>query len=652
MSRENNLKYFVDPVYRELYRQGLSSYNDQVELECPECGEYYYSTYGNRFNKEGEIKRTLLCNSCSSKRSNQKNPDPEEGTTFGDLIFIKRIEDNINAKGKHYIQYLCKCTCGKEVRVYKDNLLSGKTTKCKDCKRLFLQSNSRKRGFKSDPVTGTRFGNLVYLEKVYHKDKCGRDIQFYRCKCDCGNIVESAKNSILKGLTTSCGCQSSRNKLREKRIAIGELSDPSIGSKFGNLTVLNILQPEEGGEKKIECKCNCGNTVIVNKKHLLNGHYRTCGRCPREYPQWLIDRLLDPEQKQLAIDGIILPRKVEIACAKCGKIIDFSVNNFIDVKTQKQKRLGCCKQCSHQTSMPEKEILGFLLSLGLEKSQIKTNIRGVIRGESRNSYKELDFYLPDYKLAIEYNGSYYHSEVKKTKEYHVEKYNLCEELGIRLISVFEMDWNNAKDKIKDLIKYSILPKTKIPARKCEVKHVPEQQAYAFYNLYHIQSKSRLAKINLGLYYKDELVSVMGFGSSSFHNRQINEGDYELHRFVTKSGYTVVGGASKLLIYFEKEYHPKFLLSYSWNDWYNGRLYTKLGFLLDKNVPPDYYWYLNGECINKRKCRLKGLQKKYPELYQESIDNKASNKEDYIMEKLGSIKVYRSGSKRWVKKYYG
>ena len=80
------------------------------------------------------------------------------------------------------------------------------------------------------------------------------------------------------------------------------------------------------------------------------------------------------------------------------------------------------------------------------------------------------------------------------------------------------------------------------------------------------------------------------------------------------------------------------------------MYSKLGFILDCMVPPNYYWYLSGECINKRQCRLKALSEKYPELYQKAIDTKASNKEDYIMESLGAIKIYRSGSKRWIKRY--
>ena len=650
MGKEENSAYIVDPVYKDMYRRGLTSYYDCVELECPECKKHYYSIYGSRFTKEGELKHTLFCKSCSRRRNSQKYQDPETGTIFGDLTFIRRDEDKVTDKGKRYIQYLCRCKCGSLVKVDKINLLKGASTKCTKCKTKQLITASNKRGQKTDPEIGTVFGNLTYLEKVYHKDKSGRNIQYYRCRCSCGNIIETNKSSVLKGLTTSCGCKGSRNTLGERMILKGQLSDPLIGSQFGKLTVLEINPLEKGEEKKILCKCSCGNTVYVYKNCLLSGHYKTCGHCPREYPDWLIERLIDPEQKKLALDHKVLPRRISILCSSCGKPTDVLLTNIINMKTQQQKRLGFCKKCSHQTSLQEKEIKDFLLSIGLSDSQIYTNTRKVIKNKETNIYRELDFYIPDYNLAIEYNGSYYHSEHKKPKDYHSEKFYLCEEKGIRLISIFEMDWFSSKDKLKDLIKYAILPKKRIPARKCNISHVSKQTAYSFYNQYHIQNKSSLAKINLGLYYNNELISVMGFGSSSFHNRNHNEGDYELHRFVTKTGYTVVGGASKLLKYFEEEYKPKFLLSYSWNDWFDGKLYQILGFTLDRKVPSDYYWYLNGECLDKRKCRLRFLQSEYPALYQEALDKQASNKEDYVMESLGAVKIYRSGSKRWVKRY--
>lgn len=649
METKGILDCFVDPVYRTIYEKKQSSYYDSVELRCPVCGEHYRSIYGNRFNTDGSVKKTLLCKSCSNRKKRQKNPDPQEGDRFGSLIFIKRVDDRISSNGKHYIQYLCKCACGNEVEVNKDNLLKGFTKQCKDCKTKKLVEASRQRGDQSDPPMGSVFGNLTILEKFYHTDSKGRNTQFYRCQCSCGNITEIAKNSVLKGLSTSCGCNGSRNKLREKRIALGELTDPEIGTRFGKLTVLQIIPPPEGGSKQIECKCDCGNIVIINKPSLLAGNYRTCGHCPNQYPQWFIDRLLNDADKQRAINGILqTPEVVEVACPRCGVPVKCKVTSLINLSTQESKRMGFCKKCSYHTSKEESEIYNFLLSLGLQKESIQQNTRSILK-EGRST-KELDFYLPEYKLAIEYNGSYFHSELKKPKDYHLDKFKSCDELGIRLISIFEMDWDNEKEKLKDLIKYSILPKEKIPARKCVVKPVDEETAWQFYNTYHIQNKSRLAKINVGLFYNNDLISVMGFGSSSFHNRQNNDGDYELHRFVTKTGITVVGGASKLLHWFEQEYHPKFLLSYSWNDWFNGDLYSKLGFSFSKDVPPDYYWYLNGDCINKRQCRIKSLAERYPELYQKSIEERASNKEDYIMESLGAIKTYRSGSRRWIKRY--
>ena len=41
--------------------------------------------------------------------------------------------------------------------------------------------------------------------------------------------------------------------------------------------------------------------------------------------------------------------------------------------------------------------------------------------------KELDIYLPNLNIAIEYNGLYWHGEKNKDKNYHLEKYNLCQE---------------------------------------------------------------------------------------------------------------------------------------------------------------------------------------------------------------------------------
>ena len=141
--------------------------------------------------------------------------------------------------------------------------------------------------------------------------------------------------------------------------------------------------------------------------------------------------------------------------------------------------------------------------------------------------------------------------------------------------------------------------------------------------------------------------MMSFGRKRYSS---NESEYEIHRYCTIPLITIIGGASKLLTHFENDYKPKELLTYSDNDYFLGKVYFKLGFVFEKLTDPDYYWYKSNVIISRGNTQLFKLQKKYPELYQEAIDNKSSNKEDYIMEKLGAIKVYRSGSKRWIKRY--
>lgn len=66
---------------------------------------------------------------------------------------------------------------------------------------------------------------------------------------------------------------------------------------------------------------------------------------------------------------------------------------------------------------------------------------------------ELDLYSPEYKIAIEYNGDYWHSEKFRDKEYHEMKTKLCEQKGIKLIHIWEHDWmdlNSRQDIINHL----------------------------------------------------------------------------------------------------------------------------------------------------------------------------------------------------------
>ena len=64
---------------------------------------------------------------------------------------------------------------------------------------------------------------------------------------------------------------------------------------------------------------------------------------------------------------------------------------------------------------------------------------------------ELDFFLPKLNLAIEVNGTYWHSDLYKDKYYHFNKSRLCEEKHIRLIHIYEWEWNTNQEEIKSIL---------------------------------------------------------------------------------------------------------------------------------------------------------------------------------------------------------
>ena len=232
--------------------------------------------------------------------------------------------------------------------------------------------------------------------------------------------------------------------------------------------------------------------------------------------------------------------------------------------------------------------------------------------------------------------------------FHQKKYELCRKLGVQLISIFDVDWLDHSGKIKEYLKDLLLDKKIIYARKCIIKKITKVESNELYSKYHLLGTTVVQDVSYGLFYNEELLSCMSFQLGRYKDQC--DPIWCLSRFVTKSGFSIVGGASKLLRKFEQDVDPSLLLSYSDNDYFSGALYEKLGFE-NKGYTnsPRYFWYLDGCEYKREQCQLRHLSKKYPDLYKESLLF-SGNKETYIMDKLGAFKVYRSGHTKWVKRY--
>ena len=276
------------------------------------------------------------------------------------------------------------------------------------------------------------------------------------------------------------------------------------------------------------------------------------------------------------------------------------------------------------TSEFEKEVSQFLIELNVT---FKQNDRKVIYP------RELDFYIEEYNLAIECCGLYWHSEnsANRDRNYHFDKFQKCKEKEITLLTIFQDEWINETEKIKNRIRaFTEKNFEKIYARNTVIKKVSPDEAKEFLEKHHIQSYAT-SSIRIGLYHCNELVSVMTFGKSRFKK----DFDYELIRYC--SNKNVIGGAKKLFTYFVKTYEPKNVISYSDNRYFNGNMYKSFNFK-EKDTTIGYF-YTN---YHKRFNRLNFQKHK---LVEQGYDKNKSEWE--IMQELGYDRIFDCGQTTWV-----
>jgi len=231
---------------------------------------------------------------------------------------------------------------------------------------------------------------------------------------------------------------------------------------------------------------------------------------------------------------------------------------------------------------------------------IENNYVGKILLNSRKIIKpyELDIYLPDLKLAFEYNGLFFHSELKKDKNYHMNKTDACEKIGIRLIQIYEDDWNNKKEIMKSIILKSLNESIKLYANDCQIREIKDNTFVKnFLNINHLQGFMK-SKIKLGLFHDEEIVSMMLFKSikkSKILEHEANS--YEMLRFCDKLNTVVIGATSMLFKYFINTHNPENVISYSDRSWESNDEYISMGFELLYKTSPNYFNIIN----KKRKC---------------------------------------------------
>lgn len=281
---------------------------------------------------------------------------------------------------------------------------------------------------------------------------------------------------------------------------------------------------------------------------------------------------------------------ISIYCKSCGKFFKSLVYYHLLGKE--------CPRCV--TKIGGRKVLDLIDFLDDHNVNYEINHYPDFLKTKKGKGKELDFYFPDKNIAFEINGVYWHSERFKSKKYHLEKQFKCEENGVKLIHIFEHFLFYKKDIVFSRIENILnLCKNKIYARECEIKYLNKKEKKEFLELNHLQGSCG-SSIDLGLFFKGKLVSIMTFGKRRLplNSLSLNNNDYEMLRFCSKTYCHIVGGASKLLSFFERNHNPKTIVTYADKCWSFGNLYEKLGFRLDHVSSPNYWYFKKYEVFHR------------------------------------------------------
>lgn len=316
-------------------------------------------------------------------------------------------------------------------------------------------------------------------------------------------------------------------------------------------------------------------------------------------------------------------------------------------------RFKCQELVAYVKSQMEREVEDVLRTFAPD-AEIQINTHRVI------TPYELDFYLPEYHFAIECNPTSTHNssrnefnpaEPPTTPKYHFHKSQMCRDKGIFLLHIFGPEWKYRRPVLISIIQNVLGQNSRtIGARTTTVKPVPYDVSLNFLESNHRQG-STATPVRLGLYTaENELVSLMTFGPlrHTIGKASSGESNWELVRFASVLGTSVVGGASKLLKHFEAEYSPKYLRSYSDVAHTRGSVYQKLGFKQVHYSEPGYVWVRKKD--DRAFSRINAQKRNIRKFLQDDTIDIDHLTERQIMESHGFVSVYDSGTILWEKHY--
>lgn len=523
---------------------------------CPECGKEYARNW--RKGKWNEFLDKFV-------------------KKYGDNFDFPYIETEYENKFSQLTMY-CK-RCGTKYEVQAAYLLTDRFNGCTDCKYFYSFDDLSKHNQTDNKMV--QFDGL----KDSRKDKV-------LLICNEHGEYNVSVSTILNGKGKCSKCNGHQRLLTQVE------AYRRINEKYGD--AIEPISPYIRSDLQMLFKCKNGHIFSRDFNTAMCSRLLTpCPDCSKAMVSKMRTKTLDKfiqdainkygEGKYDFTDSVYVASNgdITIKCNECGRYFTIEANSFLQGH-------GCpFHNCN--SSLMEKELASLIESYGYDTL---TNTRNVL-----GNGKEIDVYITELKIAFEFDGIYWHNELNKDKNYHLDKTLDCERKGITLYHIFEDEWLNKKEVVISMIN-DIFGKnqTIIEGNKCVLNNISIDEANGFLSTNHIQCSCN-GTINYGLFDNNELISVISFTI-------INDNEYELVRFANKINYKVNQAESILFNKFIEDCKPHSVIFNADRRWNQGALANKLGLDLISEIKPNYYYVIGNERKDKSLFTKQILEEQY------------------------------------------
>lgn len=392
--------------------------------------------------------------------------------------------------------------------------------------------------------------------------------------------------------------------------------------KCGNTKKLSLTEFIERS-RKIH-----GNKYDYSKARYVNNGTKVCIICPIHGEFWqtphnhLIGRGCNKcKNNKISVSETKTTEKFVLEARKVhGDKYDYSKTEYLSAKDKvcivcpehgdfwqeaSSHISGCgCPKCNHIISKAETEIAEYVRSL--YDGEVITNCRNMLA-----EHKELDIYIPSLKVAFEYDGMIWHSDrYRVDANYHLKKTEECANKGIKLYHIFEYEWINRQEIVKDKIKHIIGVNYNEYNHTGDYKiiKVNEEEAKEFNERYNLQGHIT-SSLYIGMHYNNELKSMLSLQKET-------DNKWKIVRFTNSVNNNFI--VNIIIDYFIDKYNPNKIEAYEDRRWVadpNDGIYCRMGFEFVDTIPPDYsYTKGQNDYINKEKLKDCRLSNDYYRIY--------------------------------------